>query len=122
MRIVRAAVILLGLAIAIGLALFVSILPSYTETLTTGDDIAASDGIVVPTGGRDRISTGLGLLSQGAGRLLITGVYADTSLQLLLTETGHVSPGCCIDLDRLATDTAGNAAAAKAWTEANKIE
>jgi uncharacterized SAM-binding protein YcdF (DUF218 family) len=91
---------------------FVQQLPNVTQD---SGPLDAMDGIVVPTGGYARVATGLDLLHQGAGRLLITGVYPDTSLSAVLLETNRRRPACCVDLDYAAANTADNAVAAAKW-------
>jgi uncharacterized SAM-binding protein YcdF (DUF218 family) len=83
---------------------------------------ARADGIVVLTGGAQRISDAIDLLAQGYGsRLLITGVNEKTSRG----EIAKLNPGqrrlfdCCVDLDYRARNTIGNAIEARRWTEGN---
>src|SRR5579862_9456507 len=71
-----------------------------------------ADGIVVLTGAAARIPDAIELLAAERGkRLLITGVHRDTSTR----EVARVTPlyknyfACCIDLDRSALNTFGNA-------------
>ncbi len=79
---------------------------------------ARADGIVVLTGGADRIATGLRLLMQGRGRaLLISGVGKGAELANLVRISG-VDPGALasrITLGREATSTTGNADETAAW-------
>ncbi len=77
-----------------------------------------ADGIVVLTGAAARIPDAVELLAdERAKRLLITGVYRATSSR----EIGRITPlyskyfSCCIDLDRSALNTYGNALQAKRW-------
>jgi uncharacterized SAM-binding protein YcdF (DUF218 family) len=83
---------------------------------------ATADGIVALTGGTARIDSAVALLAQGsARRLLITGVHPQTSERQLMQLTG-AAPAlfqCCIDIDRSALDTRGNAEEAKRWTDAH---
>jgi len=107
-RLIKAVLVLL----MAGLLAFVGNLPSPAgKGLKPGPD----DGIVVPTGGADRIATGLMLLAKGGGRLLITGINPDVSLQAVLARAGVPPPACCLDIDRGAADTLGNARAAAEW-------
>jgi len=99
-------------ALAVGFGLFVWTLPSAREPLPA---VAAEDGIVVPTGGPQRIGTGVALLAESGARLLITGINPDVSLDAVLAEAGQPRPACCLDLDRSAVNTAGNADAASKW-------
>lgn len=81
-----------------------------------------ADGIVVFTGGQDRISGALELLASGrAKRLLISGVNPATTREMLSAYTGIEDRlfRCCIDLDKRARDTIGNAGETAAWAQAN---
>jgi uncharacterized SAM-binding protein YcdF (DUF218 family) len=77
-----------------------------------------ADGIVVLTGAAARIPDAIELLADERGkRLLITGVYRATSSR----EIARITPlyakyfACCIDLDRSALNTFGNALQARRW-------
>ena len=79
-----------------------------------------ADGIVVVTGDSNRIEAGLFLLVEGhAERLLISGVHPATSASMLANITGARMElfECCVDLDRAALDTAGNARETRAWAD-----
>jgi uncharacterized SAM-binding protein YcdF (DUF218 family) len=79
-----------------------------------------ADGIVVLTGGSSRVSDAMELLAAGYGkRLLISGVHptnnvADISRTL---PDNHKLLKCCVDLDRSAVDTRGNAAETRRWAK-----
>jgi uncharacterized SAM-binding protein YcdF (DUF218 family) len=83
-----------------------------------------ADGIVVLTGGPQRISEALELLRNHQGkRLLITGVHPHTSERRLSQLSGEEALfGCCVDIDRAAADTRGNAAEASRWAEQNHFD
>lgn len=77
-----------------------------------------ADGIVVLTGAAGRIPDAIELLAAERGkRLLITGVHRDTRAK----EIARLTPlyakyfRCCIDLDRSALNTFGNALETKRW-------
>jgi len=77
-----------------------------------------ADGIVVLTGSASRIPDAIELLATERGkRLLITGVYRATSAR----EIARLTPlyakfiSCCIDLDRSALNTFGNALQTRRW-------
>ena len=77
-----------------------------------------ADGIVVLTGAASRIPDAIELLAAERGkRLLITGVHRATSAR----EIARLTPlygkffSCCIDLDRSALNTFGNALETKRW-------
>lgn len=76
-----------------------------------------TDGIVVLTGGANRVNTGLDLLKAGkAERLLISGVHDRVSEEKLVSlwKGGNEAP-CCITLGHEAHNTAGNAQETAAW-------
>ena len=89
--------------------------------LKPSDEVMA-DGIVVLTGGADRINAAIALLQRGqAKRLLITGVHpeivpADLSGVTIGTRTLFE---CCVDLGREARNTRGNAIEAAKWANAH---
>jgi len=77
-----------------------------------------ADGIVVLTGAAARIPDAVELLAAGRGqRLLITGVYRATTAR----EMERLAPlyakfrTCCIDIDRSAMNTFGNAIETRRW-------
>ncbi|HEU4661446.1 MAG TPA: YdcF family protein [Pseudolabrys sp.] len=80
----------------------------------------SADGIVVLTGAATRIPDAMELLADGRGRrLLITGVHHSTSAR----EIARLTPlytrlfACCVDLDRSALNTFGNAIETKRWAK-----
>jgi uncharacterized SAM-binding protein YcdF (DUF218 family) len=83
------------------------------------------DGIVVFTGGADRVQAGLDLLKHKHGHeLLISGVNKGTRLPDLLRETKQ-NPAdfpCCITLGFAATDTVGNAHETADWAHTHKVQ
>ena len=80
-----------------------------------------ADGIVVLTGGSSRVVDAIELLASGRGqRLLITGVHRATGpeeLSRLAPEYQRVVR-CCVDLDRSAVNTLGNAVGTRRWARA----
>lgn len=79
---------------------------------------ALTDGIVVLTGGAQRIEDAVELLARGyAGRLLITGVNERTSRDAIarLTKGQRELVECCVDLGYRARNTVGNAAEIARW-------
>ena len=82
---------------------------------------ASTDGLVVPTGGQARIHEGLLLLHNStAQRMLITGVGKTVSKQVLagrlnLPADQLATFDCCVDIEKTAMDTKGNAIAARNW-------
>lgn len=82
----------------------------------------AADGIVALTGGDTRLTEAMNLLSAKKGkRLLISGVNPAARrtdiLSLLNTEEDLFN--CCVDLDRMAVDTVGNARQTAQWIKNN---
>lgn len=94
----------------IGFVLFVGLLPR------PGDG-APTDGIIVLTGGAERIERGLELMQQGkARRMLISGV--DPTVRPVELAVRYRAPklfSCCIDLGAEAVDTRSNGEEAAAW-------
>lgn len=81
---------------------------------------AHADGIVVLTGGSARIATAIKLLEQGsARRLLISGVHPSSSLAAIRSAVKgkRETFDCCVDIDRAAMDTYGNAEEARKWAD-----
>jgi len=93
------------------------------ETAATRDTPPQADGIVVLTGGAERVDTALRLLAAGHGRvLLISGVNRAADFASLAHLAG-VDPALAsrVTLGRVATDTRGNAAETAAWAEENHL-
>jgi uncharacterized SAM-binding protein YcdF (DUF218 family) len=77
-----------------------------------------ADGIVVLTGGASRVSDAMELLSAGYGkRLLISGVHpASTASDISRSvQESQTLFRCCVDLDRSAVSTRGNASETRRW-------
>jgi len=102
-----------------GLVWFVATLPRAVTDATS-----RTDGIVVLTGGSERLEAGLSLLSAGRSKtLLLSGVYRGTSRQAL-AKLSRQSPDifkCCVELGREATNTVGNAHETAAWARRNEM-
>ncbi|OAI23680.1 hypothetical protein A1351_19040 [Methylosinus sp. R-45379] len=83
-----------------------------------------ADGVVVLTGGSDRVYEAGGLLARGqARRLLITGVNRATrghEIAKLLPVSRELFE-CCVDLGYRAQDTIGNARETRDWAHAHGI-
>jgi uncharacterized SAM-binding protein YcdF (DUF218 family) len=87
--------------------------PPSAENLTT-----ASDAIVVLTGGRLRLQSGIELLREGKGRkLFVSGVNQQVGLDELLRISGNAPDwaACCTALGHDAEDTLGNARETARW-------
>ena len=83
-----------------------------------------ADGIVALTGAASRIPDAIELLATDRGkRLLITGVHRATSSKEIARLTPLYSRyfTCCIDLDRSALNTFGNALETKRWARAHNF-
>ncbi|MDQ0346464.1 YdcF family protein [Ancylobacter vacuolatus] len=81
-----------------------------------------ADGIVVLTGGSERIVEATNLLLEGRGkRLLITGVHPDTTLDEIVRTVPATREAleCCVELGRSALNTQGNAIETGEWARAN---
>lgn len=79
-----------------------------------------ADGAVVLTGGADRIAEAVNLVAKGyAARLLISGVNEATRSAEIARLTPEFDEWfkCCIDLDREAQNTEGNAIATRRWAQ-----
>lgn len=101
------------LLLAIGFGWFVSNIAAEEVALDK-----KADGIVVLTGAAARIPDAIELLATEHGkRLLITGVYRATSAREIARLTPLYSRyfTCCIDLDRSALNTYGNALETRRW-------
>jgi uncharacterized SAM-binding protein YcdF (DUF218 family) len=100
-----------------GFLRFVTVVTSFDDRIVT-----KADGIVVLTGGRDRVQWGVDLLESGrARRLLISGVHPSTTSEDIrkATEARPNLFGCCVDIDHKAETTIGNAAETADWVKAN---
>jgi uncharacterized SAM-binding protein YcdF (DUF218 family) len=111
-------ILVLLLALSAGALFFGFVLfaVSVTREEVTGDDKA--DGIVVLTGGDNRMEAGAKLMSEGrAKRMLISGVNRKVTrdeMQRLL-DLDAKTFNCCVDLGYEALDTVGNADETRTW-------
>lgn len=119
-KISHALVLLLTLgaaALAFGFVLF--------AVSVTRDDAAVldkADGIVVLTGGDNRIEAGAKLMSEGrAKRMLISGVNRKVSREEMqrIVKIDSQLFNCCVDLGYEALDTVGNADETRTWANTN---
>lgn len=86
--------------------------------LSVPQALGGADGIVVLTGGTLRVERAVDLLKRGEGeRLLISGVNPHTSAAALsrLTKSDLSLFDCCVDIDRAALNTIGNAEMTARW-------
>jgi uncharacterized SAM-binding protein YcdF (DUF218 family) len=122
MRALRLLVLLLAFAFVAGFAVF----SECTTRAAPPSPPPLADGVVALTGaGGARISTAMALLDQGAAtRLLITGVNPSTTDD----DVRRIAAGsaemfdCCVDLDRSARTTVGNASEVAAWARAQGFQ
>lgn len=96
----------------------------FTQSIATTEQqkIGKFDGIVVLTGGAQRLSDGLALLARGHGeRLLVSGVNAKAGRDEIMRATGlrHEKIECCVDLGKGARNTIGNAIETRRWARSN---
>ena len=106
----------------IGVGVLVGGFIRYTSIVMTptSDTTAKADGIVVLTGGENRLREAASLFSKGLSeRLLVTGVNPTLSLSSFQKVLGLPMDkfGCCVAIDRAATDTIGNALATRQWNK-----
>lgn len=102
-----------------GFFVFISRIPSDEVTLDS-----KADGIVALTGAAARIPDAIELLATERGkRLLITGVHRATSAREIARLTPLYSKYfiCCIDLDRSALNTFGNALETRRWARGHNF-
>lgn len=102
------------IALCIGFIIFTE----HVSNLQRPPADQSADAIIVLTGGKSRVETALELLSDKRGqRLLISGVHPSTKLDSLqrVTGTDPALLSCCVDLDRIALNTIGNAAESAKW-------
>ncbi|MBS7705362.1 YdcF family protein [Chelatococcus asaccharovorans] len=120
LKLIGIGVFLLVLAVVVGgFFAFVHQLDAYRTP-----DNARADGIVVLTGGAQRIAEATDLLSQGrAKRMLITGVNLKTTREQIVAVNGELAHlvDCCVDLDYRARNTIGNAIGARRWAQQNNF-
>ena len=96
-----------------GLAVFV-----VSSAFVRVDIHSPTDAVVVLTGGRLRLESGLALLSEGkAKKLFISGVNPRVERDVLLRSLGAPAEreACCIVLGKEADNTQGNARETAAW-------
>lgn len=115
-RIPPVAVVLFSLilALSIGFVIF----SEHVGNLQTPAADQKADAIIVLTGGKSRIQMALELLEEKRGeRLLISGVHPSTKREALqrITKTDPALFACCVDLDRSALNTIGNAVESAKW-------
>ncbi len=116
----------LAIFLMVVLAIWLGGFLAFTNLVPTRvlDPDSPTDGIVVLTGGTERLNTGLTLLaSHRAGKLLISGVYHGVELEelLALSKRSPQELECCIDIGHQADDTRGNARETARWVKKRKF-
>ncbi len=109
--------LLIVLVFFVGFYQFTRVIPRQQPV-----NIAKADAIVVLTGGKSRLIGAVKLLNAGKGtRLLISGVYETTSSEALARLVPAQSNlfKCCVDLDKAARNTIGNAVETARWVAKN---
>ena len=118
----RKAIWLVGICVlagAAGFGFFLSEVNGFRDIPVSG---SRADGIVVLTGGYARLEPAVALLLAKRGeRLLVSGVNEHTSKDTLRNALAidEKTFECCVDIDRAALDTTGNADQTARWAEAN---
>lgn len=116
-------VIKMGLLAAVLLVAGFFFFVSLTGPVQVPDGRSA-DAIVALTGGKARIGEAVRLLADGkARRMLITGVNPSTKakeLERLVPKSRELFK-CCIDLDRQAQNTTGNAVETGNWAKQLRV-
>lgn len=112
-------------AVLVAIAAFLAGFVWFASTLPRAipGDIAKADAIVVLTGDARRIDQAMALFervkrNKGA-RLLISGVNATTTANALKKQykIDAAMLACCVDIDRVARDTIGNAVQSARWVK-----
>jgi uncharacterized SAM-binding protein YcdF (DUF218 family) len=107
-------IVVCSLAFLGGFAAFAT----HVARLTTPEEPGNADAIIVLTGGEKRLDAAMDLLESGKGqRLLISGVHPSARIVDLQRATGGDAKlfSCCVDIDRAALDTIGNAEESAKW-------
>jgi uncharacterized SAM-binding protein YcdF (DUF218 family) len=120
---VKAVIFLIVLIVStwvLGFAVFTA----TVVTMTPSSPTEKTGAIVVLTGGKTRIETGLDLFSENlAPELFITGVHENvTKDELISRHTGRPLPKCCITIGYKATTTTSNALEAADWVKSKNIK
>jgi len=116
---VSAILIVALVALAGGFLVFAATIPREEASFER-----TADGIVALTGGASRIEDAIELLAAKRGRLLlISGVHPHTMPAELARRSAEVERlfRCCIELDREAQNTVGNAIATAQWARKHDI-
>lgn len=96
----------------------------YIGSMETPAEVEAADAIVVVTGGYARLTPAIDLLRDGKGkRLLISGVNPMARPSEIRVATGVDKKlfDCCVDIDKAALNTIGNATESAKWIRSHKF-
>jgi uncharacterized SAM-binding protein YcdF (DUF218 family) len=108
-----------GAAAVAGAALFGMGLVRFADSLPRPRlSSTPADAVVVLTGGENRVARAIELIAGGQGkRLLISGVNDHTSVAAIAADVDQTQAifRCCIDIDRRARNTLGNATEIARW-------
>lgn len=118
LRVSIIAFLCLGFVFAGGFLVFAT----HVGRMETPEDPGNADAIIVLTGGVARLDAAVQLLQEGRGkRLLISGVNPVARPLDIQRATGADDDlfSCCVDIDRDALDTIGNAAESAKWLQHN---
>jgi uncharacterized SAM-binding protein YcdF (DUF218 family) len=118
------------LAIFLMLAMWICGLIYFVKTIPTqaADVTSVTDGIVILTGGSNRLDASLKLLNESkAKKLLISGVGSESNLASVLMLSGSLPDNIAellgnIDLGYEAKNTMGNAEEASRWVRKNNYQ
>lgn len=103
-------------------AWFIGLVLFSQRIVSSAPDVGSTDGLVVLTGGSQRIEVAGSLLRQmPTGRMLVTGVDRSVDRPTLLSRLGALSEAekARVDLGYAAEDTVGNALESAGWAVAN---
>jgi uncharacterized SAM-binding protein YcdF (DUF218 family) len=115
--------IALGAALMLGYGAGFGAFLAQVPSSSSGDQ-TQTEAIVVLTGGRQRLSTGLKLQAQGLARkVFISGVNPEVEPEELagFGPLGKAQIDCCVILGYAAANTLGNAAETAGWVRAVQI-
>ena len=91
--------------------------------LSSPSEISGKVGVVVLTGGKNRIEKGVDILSKGYGdKLLISGVFMPSEIEakFSLEKEKKELFKCCISFDQKSKNTLENAEEVEKWLNQNK--
>lgn len=117
---------LLLILIFVGTGTLVGGFFQFSNTVTSSapdKEIKPAQAVVALTGGANRVSKALDLLAAKKGeRLLISGVNEKVNMSSLrkLNASKDALFNCCVDIEKVALDTIGNATETKKWLGEHK--